>query len=208
MSVIAVIFDLGGVIVRTENPQPRRKLAEDLGMTDQALSELVFSSENARLATLGKVTTQTHWEAVRAALKLDEVQYRRVPIEFWGGDSLDLELVNYLRSLRPRYKTGLLSNAWDDLRGVLTQEWKIADAFDEMIISAEVGLAKPDRRIYRLAAEKLGVAPGEAVFVDDFIDNVQGALQAGMQAVHFRGPEQALGELAAILDHRDGYGPD
>jgi len=202
MSIKAVIFDLGGVIVRTEDPEPRRKMALELGMTPEALSQLVFSSESARLATLGKLTTQEHWEAVRRALSLDVEQHRRVPVAFWGGDSVDFELVNYLRSLRSRYKTGLLSNAWDDLREAITYEWKIEDAFDELIISAEVGLAKPDPRIYNLAAEKLGVMPGEAVFVDDFFENVVGALQVGMRAVHFRDPRQALEELSVVLDHQ------
>ena len=202
MGIKAVIFDLGGVIVRTENPEPRRKLAAELGITNQALSQLVFSSETAVLATLGRLTTQEHWEAVRGALNLEEAKLRRVPIEFWGGDSVDMHLVDYLRSLRPRYKTGLLSNAWDDLRQVIIRDWKISDAFDEMIISAEVGLAKPDARIYLLAAEKLNVSPDEAVFVDDFDENIHGALQVGMQAIHFRDPHQALSELAMIFDQR------
>ncbi len=202
MGIRAVIFDLGGVIVRTENPEPRRKLAAELGMTNAALSQLIFNSETAKLATLGKLTTEDHWEAVREALKLDPDHYRRVPVEFWGGDALDTGLVKYLRSMRRLYKTGLLSNAWDDLRTVLVQKWKIADAFDELVISAEVGMAKPDPRIYLLAAERLGVLPEEAVFVDDFIENVQGARQVGMQAIHFRAPRQALEELDLILDAR------
>jgi FMN phosphatase YigB (HAD superfamily) len=61
--------------------------------------------------------------------------------------------------LRPPITT-LLSNAWDNLRGVLEQDWRILDAFDQVIISAEVGLAKPDAPIYQLAVERLGVEPG------------------------------------------------
>jgi HAD superfamily hydrolase (TIGR01509 family) len=62
---------------------------------------------------------------------------------------------------------------------------------DDILISAEVGLAKPDPRIYRLAAERLGVRPDEAVFVDDFAANVEGARAVGMRAIHFR-PELDL----------------
>jgi putative hydrolase of the HAD superfamily len=122
--------------------------------------------------------------------------------EFWAGDVLDMHLVDYLRSLRPRYKTGLLSNAWDDLHGVLQHEWHIADAFDGIIISAEVGVAKPDPRIYRLALERLGVAPAEAVFVDDFLHNVEGAHTVGMHAIQFRSPEQTQTELEQLLNGR------
>ena len=63
--------------------------------------------------------------------------------------------------------------------------------FDVTIFSAEVGLVKPDARIYRLTLEKLGVEPEEAVFVDDFIENVEGAQAVGMKAIHFKSSQQA-----------------
>jgi epoxide hydrolase-like predicted phosphatase len=68
-----------------------------------------------------------------------------------------------------------------------------------MIVSAEVGVMKPDARIYRIALEKLGVAPAEAVLLDDFPKNVEGARAVGMAAIHFTRPEQALDELKRLL---------
>lgn len=202
MSIDAVIFDLGGVLVRTEDPAPRARLAQSLGMTPSELSRIIYDSETARLATLGAITTREHWDAVRHRLGLSAEKLKNVPAEFWGGDTLDEALVNYLRALRPRYKTALLSNAWDDLRRVVEESWKITDAFDEVIISAEVGLAKPDPRIYRLALARLDVEPEAAVFVDDFEENVEGARAVGMLAIQFRSPEQVLAELEKVLDQR------
>jgi putative hydrolase of the HAD superfamily len=112
-------------------------------------------------------------------------------------------LVDYLRSLRPRYKTALLSNAWSDLRGMLTERWEIADTFDELVISAEVGIVKPDPRIYHLALERLQVAPQEAVFVDDFIENIEGGKAVGLHTIHFRTPHQAIEDLSSLLNSSD-----
>jgi putative hydrolase of the HAD superfamily len=137
---------------------------------------------------------------VRTALNLDQEQFSTVAAEFWSGDVLDAALVDYLRSLRPRYRTALLSNAWDDLRHWLNHEFHIADAFDEMVFSAEVGIAKPEARIYHLALERLGVAPGEAVFVDDFPENVTVAQELGMQAILFRDSVQVRAELDQVLN--------
>jgi putative hydrolase of the HAD superfamily len=67
-----------------------------------------------------------------------------------------------------------------------------------VVISAEVGLMKPDPRIYRLAAESVGLETTEVLFVDDFIENVEGAKAVGMQAIHFADPETAQRQLAAI----------
>jgi len=199
MSIRAVIFDLGGVLLRTEDPTPRRELAARLGLTREQIYYHVFDSPSARQATLGQITTGEHWESVRRAMGLTQEEFASVRQAFWGGDRLDAELVDYIRSLRPRYKTALLSNAWDDLREVLTERLKVADAFDELVISAEVGIAKPDPRIYYMALERLGVPAGEAVFVDDFMENIEAARALGLHTVHFRSPEQARDELGILL---------
>ncbi len=200
MPIKAVIFDLGGVLVRTEDQAPRRALAERLGISLGQMYYLVFDSPSAQQASRGELTVAQHWEAVRQALGLPEAEIDRLSQEFWAGDRLDAELVDFLRSLRPRYHTALLSNAWDDLRGYLTDHWGIADTFDELIISAEVGVTKPGPGIYHLALERLGVQPSEAVFVDDFIENIQAARALGMHAVHFHSRQQALAELESLLD--------
>lgn len=200
MPLRAVIFDLGGVLVRTLDPQPRQRLAARLGISPGELSQLVFDSETARLATLGAITTEEHWQAVREALGLSLDEFTTVPREFWDGDRLDLALVEFLRALRQCYRTALLSNAWDDLRRVMEEHWRITDAFDEIVISAEVGLAKPDVRIFTLTLARLGVLPSEAVFVDDFPENIRAASRVGLQTILFQSPEQALDDLRATLD--------
>jgi epoxide hydrolase-like predicted phosphatase len=199
MGIKAVIFDFGGVLVRTEDRSPRQGLADDLGMSYEELDALIFQSENARQATVGKFTTQEHWEHLRTRLGFSVEEFPRVPKEFFGGDVLDEELIDYIRALRPRYKTAMLSNAWDDLRDVVVNEWRIGEAFDELIISAEVGVAKPDPRIYRLTLKRLEVEPSEAIFIDDFLRNVEGAQAAGIHAIHFQDPIQARAELEALL---------
>ena len=200
MSIRAVIFDLGGVLVRTEDRTSRANLAARLGLTYDELSALIFDSQNAHQAMKGEITTEEHWDEIRKTLGLSIAEFPQVPLEFWGGDTLDVNLVNFLRGLRPQYKTSLLSNAWDDLRQMIEEVWEFADAFDEMIISAEVGLVKPDRLIYEKAVSDLGVKPAEAVFVDDFPENIEGAKAAGLEAIQFVSPDQALKDLQKLLD--------
>jgi len=200
MPIKAVIFDLGGVLVRTEDRTPRVQLAQRLGMTYAELSDLIFNGDSARQAAVGAITTDTHWEHIRQRLQLSSQEFQRVPEEFWSGDQVDQSLVALLRSLRPQYKTALLSNAWDDLRDVLANSWRIIDAFDEAIISAEVGVVKPEARIYQIALDRLAVNANEAVFVDDFVENVTGARQVGMHAIHFQHPTQAKDELLKLLE--------
>ena len=106
---------------------------------------------------------------------------------------------NFWASLRPKYRTGILSNAGSDARAMFTSIFGFDHLVDEMIISAEEGIAKPDERIYKIALEKMGVEPGEALFLDDLSANVAAARQLGMKAVQFLETSQALSEVRALL---------
>ena len=194
----AVFFDLGGVIVRTEYQAPRQHLAERLGMEYEDIVKIVFESPSSAKASVGEISTEEHWAEVTKRLRRPDSETQTIRDEFFGGDIIDRELVDFLRSLRPRYFVGLISNAWPDLRDYIIKQ-QFDDAFDHMVISAEVGVMKPEAKIYKIALEQAGVSPDEAVFVDDFIQNIEGCEELGMRGIHFLNPEQALDELKQIL---------
>jgi HAD superfamily hydrolase (TIGR01509 family) len=70
--------------------------------------------------------------------------------------------------------------------------------FDAVVIFGEVGLAKPDPRIFRLCLERLGLSAGAALFVDDRADNVEAAARVGLQTLQFEGPD-ALERLRTLV---------
>lgn len=197
MKTRAVFFDLGGVIVRTEFQAPRQHLAERLGMEYEDLVRLVFESETSRTASIGAISEDEHWLAVARRLKRPN-EADALRDEFFAGDVIDRALVDFIRSLRPRWKTGLISNAWSGLRAYLVEK-KFDDAFDSLVISAEAGVMKPKAEIYQMALGQLGVSANEALFVDDFIENVEGARALGMAAIHFQNPEQAIRDVKKHL---------
>ncbi len=202
MTLRAVYFDMGGVIARTEFQAPRQRLAERLGMEYEDLVKLVFDSETAIQASVGIISEEEQWAAVTRRLGLPGSEIQAFRDEFFAGDVIDLALLNFMRGLRKQYKVGLISNAWSGLRAWISNK-KFEDVFDAMIISAEAGAMKPDARIYQIALEKLGVAPAEFVFLDDFQANVEGARAVGMAAIHFTQVDKALDELKQImLDHQ------
>ena len=198
MTIRAVFFDLGGVILRTEYQAPRQQLAERLGLEYDDLDRIVFNSETGIQAAAGAITSQQHWEAVMKRLKRPVEELELIRGEFFAGDIIDRDLVNFLRSLRNTHKTGLISNNWSDLREYLVRE-KIIDAFDHIIISAEVGVAKPEPEIFRIALEQAGVRPEEAVLVDDFHANIEGCEKVGMKGIHFKDAETAMQQLKELL---------
>ena len=198
MSIRAVFFDLGGVILRTEYQAPREHLAEKLGMEYDDLVKVVFDSESGYQASMGAITPDEHWAAVIKRLKRPASEMEAIRHEFFAGDIIDRTLLEFLRSLRGTYKTGLISNAWSDLRDYIVRE-KFDDAFDHIIISAEVGAVKPEAKIYQVALEQAGVQAHEAVFVDDFAVNIDGCEKVGMQGIYFEDTESTLLQLKEIL---------
>jgi glucose-1-phosphatase len=198
MSIKAVFFDLGGVIVRTEFQAPRQQLAEKLGLEYEDLDRIVFDSDSGLRASVGEITSAEHWASVLQRLKRPASEISLIRDEFFAGDIVDRTLLEYIRSLRGKYKTGLISNAWSDLREFIVRE-KFDDAFDDMIISAEVGAMKPEPKIFQVALERFGVKSKEAVFVDDFYVNIEGCEKVGMKGIHFRDAESTLEQLKKLL---------
>ncbi len=190
----AVIFDWGGVLVRTFDPQPRRALEAQYNLPPGSVGQLVFGSPAWARCQVGEWSEQKLWDAVGQRQGLSPEQTADFRRRFFAGDRLDDELVAFIRSLRPGLKTALLSNFSTHLRHLLDQ-YHLADAFDAVVISAEEGIVKPDVRIYHAACQRLGVQPDEAVFVDDFAENVTGAQRAGLQAIHFTSTTQTLQAL-------------
>ena len=201
MSIRAVFIDFGGVIVRTEDKGPRTRQAERLGMTFRDLEKIIFESDSSQRASTGEIPEEAHWQAVAEVLGVSRQEADKITAPFFSCDRADVALLDFLRSLRPERKVGLISNAWSGLRAFITSQ-KFDDVFDEMIISAEVGLMKPDPRIYRLALDKLGTHPEESVFLDDVPINVEAARAVGMSAIQFTQPEKTLEELKQLLGYR------
>jgi len=186
------------VILRTEYQAPREHLAERLNLSYEDLVHIVFESETARRAALGEITEDQHWQSVAAKLGRSDTQIGGLRDEFFGGDVLDRGLLDFIRGLRRARRTGLLSNGWLDLRKYLVKN-RIQDAFDSIVISAEVGMLKPDPRVYQLALKELNAGPKEAVFVDDTPANVQAAAELGMCGVLFTSAEQTRREVEKAL---------
>ena len=198
----ALISDFGGVLMRTRTDDSRRALEQRLGLPPRTLEDRVFGCELSQRAMCGEISEGALWRALERDLDLPRfgLTWQEFQGEFFAEDFLDEGLVDFIRGTRPGLQTGLISNAWNGLREVLHTRVPIADAFDVIVISAEEKIMKPDPRIYHRALERLGVKPEEAIFLDDFSENIDAANALGMIGVHFRSTEQAQRDMRALLD--------
>lgn len=180
----ALLFDIGGVLIRTEHWEPRRKWERRFGLRDWQLQDLFFNSPVGQAAQVGQASTQDAWDYVTAKLSLRASELTELKRDFWSGDVLDRDLIALVQSLRPRYQTGVISNAMPDARETLRERIN-GETFDVLVFSGEEGVRKPDPAIYQCALSRLDTTANEAVFVDDVAENVEAALALGMSAIRF-----------------------
>jgi len=198
MTFHAVLFDVGGVLLRTEDPGPRRALERRFGLPAGAFEQLVFNSPISQAASVGQATSQQVWEHVRQQLGLSPASLEQVQREFWAGDRWNKTLIRFAKSLRPSYQTAVLSNAWPDARESFAP-LLASEAFQTILISAEEGLMKPDPRFFQLALGRLCTPAEETVLVDDLPVNLQSARGLGMGAVQFTNTGEVVDQIRQML---------
>ncbi len=194
----AVIFDFGGVFI--DSPFTAAvQAAEELGMDPAAMLGAVFGSYDDdtdhpwhRLER-GECTLEVAREEIIATSgsnggpRIDPLD---VLIRLSGGAVRD-EMVVCCRELRSNgVPTGLLTNNAKEFAEFWRPMVPLDELFDDIVDSCEVGMRKPDPRIYHLAVERLGVDVGDTVFIDDAPGNVAAASAVGLRAVQI-GPERS-----------------
>ncbi len=198
-AIRAVIFDVGGVLIHTSDRSALHRWEARLGLGEGDLAHEVFDSPISWRASIGLATGADVWMELACLYRLHANEVRELVHDLHASEMVDEQMATFVGSLRPRYKTALLSNAWPEARASLEKRRDLGALTDMLIISCEERLLKPDTRIYQLAAERLGVAPEETLFVDDYLLNIEGARDAGMRVYHYATREATLHELADLL---------
>jgi FMN phosphatase YigB (HAD superfamily) len=214
MPIRWVVFDIGGILEiipgggdpTIQFPQMIARRETRLGMPPGELDRRIREMDR-RLISAGKdgaigTCSEAEWrEELRLATGWDQPQIDAFMRDFWDVycGNANPELAAYLGSLRPRYQTALLSNSFVGARREEEARYHFSEITDCIIYSHEVGIEKPDQRIYALTCERLGVRPEEIVFLDDVEKNVAAAAAYGIHAILFRDNAQAIADIQACL---------
>jgi epoxide hydrolase-like predicted phosphatase len=201
MAARAVAFDIGGVLEVPTASDLDRRWEQRLGLRPGEFFARLRQSGLGRDANLGRVSEEEFAQALGGLYGLDQPTTRELLAELWDWyvGRLNTKMADYFQRLRPRYRTAILSNAAAGGRREEDRRYGFANMADVLVYSYEVGVEKPDRRIYEITCHRLGVDPGEVVFLDDLEVNVAAAEQFGMRAVRFQSTMQAITDVQACL---------
>jgi FMN phosphatase YigB (HAD superfamily)/RimJ/RimL family protein N-acetyltransferase len=194
-----LIFDWGGVLMRTEDDGGRRRWEAKLGLPAGGADRAVFQSDAWRRAQLGQCSVDECWEAIGASLGLGPADLARFRHDFWAGDRLNRPLLRRIGEWKAAgYRVALLSNYSLELEALLDEQG-VRGLFDPAVISAQEGVMKPGSHLFWRALNRMGASPADALLVDDFYENVTGARNVGLHAVHFRDTHQTVAEIEEVL---------
>jgi putative hydrolase of the HAD superfamily len=187
----AIIFDCFGVFY-VDPTAYFYNLAAQQHTSNQAekLAELIARTD------LGDISQEEFIEQVAIVFSLSPEMVRA---KLLTGIARNAELLEYAQTLRSTYKLGMLSNISRGTMNSFFSPQERKELFDDVVLSGEVGVIKPDPRIFLLAAQRLKVIPNETIFIDDNKGNCDGARAAGMQAIHYRTNHQVMHELRELL---------
>jgi len=200
-TIKAIVFDVGGVLLKTEDDSSRRELEKVYNLPSGSVDNLVFDSELARASTIGQASQDAVWDFVAERLSLTPEALTSFIEAFWDGDRFDRDLIQFFHECRSEYSTALLSNAWMGFRQVLENGAGIIEekTVDHILISSELGVAKPEKRIYQILANTVNCGYDEILFVDDFFENIRVAETLGIKVIHYNPEMNLINEIKSIL---------
>jgi putative hydrolase of the HAD superfamily len=192
----AAIFDVGGVLVQLDWRAALAPWDKRCGLRPGGVLDELFRGFDDTVL-VGRIEPAEHWARAWQRLGLTDDEGAKLMEDLASAERFNTELEAYI-AMRPHYKTAIVSNGWTDARTARHRS-RLERLVDEIVISAEVGVAKPSPRIFEIALERLGVPAASAVYVDDQPDMLAAARAVGLHAVAFESNEQVREELSSTL---------
>ncbi len=201
-----IFFDFGGVIIKQPSDRWVGLWKKVLGTDDHPeiadMLENPHESQMIKDICLGKIPEDTMWR-----IMAEKWHFRPSMIGFFrrwlfSKRQLNQHMVKFLGELNGHYQTAILSNAGDQSRRLMEEIYRLGEYVDEIIISAEEGVIKPDPRIFEIAMDRMRTKPETSLLLDDHLANVEAARAFGMHAVQFIYHYQAIKMVRGHLDGR------
>lgn len=183
-SIEYILFDIGGVIIVNDKINYQdfdNELSLESGTVKGVIDDCFYKSAKGGNFDIKKYIEE-HYKNIIA---FDE--YESIMKKVYGAERVNDELVQWINLNKNRFHMCALSNNTKALRKLLADKFNIADMFEVIFNSAEIGLAKPDPKLFAYVVEKLNSNPDQCLFIDDNVRNIEAAANLGFKTIHFTG---------------------
>lgn len=204
MTIKAIVFDIGGVLEITPNLGIDAKWEKQLHLEAGELNRRL--GQVWKGGSIGTISIVQVHKSIGEIMGWSEAQVNEYMDDVWREylGTLNVDLADYFRGLRPKYQTAIISNSFVGAREKEAEHYQFDTICDFILYSHEVGLRKPDPRIFELACKRLGLRPEEIIFVDDHHEVYASAEAMGMHCIEFKDNTQTIAEIEACIRTNGG----
>jgi putative hydrolase of the HAD superfamily len=192
-----VIFDLGNVLLFFDWEIAANRLCARTGKSRQELDHYIMTTPFVDQLSRGELTKQRFFEIVAGDLGFTGT-YEEFAVLWSDIFAPNEPMIALSRELKGKVRRIVLSNTNEIHTDFILKRYPFLREFEGLVLSHEVGLMKPDCRIYELALLRFKLTAARTVFVDDILANVEGARAAGLHGIHYQDPDQVRQELTKL----------
>jgi HAD superfamily hydrolase (TIGR01509 family) len=202
-SIKTIIFDIGGVVTRTDFQAIYFGFAQRIGIAPEIVID--YHDSHFEDLLLGNMTLKQFWNDMKSAGGNSDLDYKRIWVEEGVKNrKINTDLLDCIGKLRKHYRVGTLTNLTPS-RELIDREMDLYSNFDYMVLSCDEHLKKPDPTFYLRALEAASAKPEGAIFIDDQEKYVVAVGNVGIKGIRYTYPDNAslIGEfkkLGVIVD--------
>jgi len=188
-----IFFDYAGVLTATrDKTQFAKENHARFGITTHALLDILY--KNWDKAAINEISETEYWEWIGGELKTNPKEIREL---VYAAFPIDVRMLEIIDQIKDRYTLVMVSNQLEDWLEKVIDDNNLRKRFDHFVNSYQVGISKPDKRIYLAALEKSNSKPEETLYIDDLPANISSAKELGIKTIEFKSFEQFIEEFNA-----------
>lgn len=188
----AILFDIGEVLLWNPFEEVFQKIADKLKIEINALNE--FKLKHHPKLIIGEMSVDFFLEELKKEFNLEikKKEVRKIYKDsYLEVRTLNEKLLEMIKKLKKKYQIGIISNIYD-LCAKIDVERGFGVVFEPVILSCEVGLAKPEKEIFELVLKRLNLKADECVFIDNREENLDSPRKMGFKVIHFQNNKQLV----------------
>ena len=195
--IATVIFDLGNVLLPFDWGQARKRMSTATGCSRREVEDYFVKTPFLGQLEIGQLTAQQFFEIVARDLRFrgSRTEFDEILSNIF---TIDDAMIRLTQALKGVYRRFILSNTIPQHIEYVFAKYPVLRDFDGHILSYEVGLMKPDRRIYERTVQQFGIVAERAVFIDDLPANIAGAQAIGLPAIQHKSFIKTRRELTRL----------
>ena len=186
--ISALILDYGGVISKPQNLEHFQEIIRVLGTNENYFMEVYYTYRKDY--DNGQLSGKEYWFKILQHFghePNDSFANNLIKVDVKSWTEINRSMVGFIEESRDRVeKLAIISNMMRDTLAYMKSHYEWLKIFDEEIYSCEIGINKPDIRIFEFCLKRLGISPQACLFVDDSQRNVFGAVKSGMNVLHYK----------------------